>query len=155
GAGRNAGTDHRAAAGGCRQGPARARHGSAPGTARHRSAGERHRALRAVHEGRPRALPHAGQEAKPADQGAIGIGRTSMRTRHGALIGAAFLLAFVAAGPTHAQDYPAKQVTFVLPFAAGGAIDLAARYLAQKLTDRLGKPFVVENKSGAGTVVGS
>jgi tripartite-type tricarboxylate transporter receptor subunit TctC len=60
-----------------------------------------------------------------------------------------------AAPPARAQDYPAKQVNFVLPFAPGGAIDLAARFLAQKLTDRLGKPFVVENRPGAGTVVGS
>ena len=65
------------------------------------------------------------------------------------------LLVFSALPPAQAQDYPAKQVTFVLPFAAGGAIDLAARYFAQKLTDRLGKPFVVENKPGAGTVVAS
>jgi tripartite-type tricarboxylate transporter receptor subunit TctC len=54
-----------------------------------------------------------------------------------------------------ARDYPVKQVTFVLPFAPGGAIDLAARYFAQRLTDRLGKPFVVENRPGAGTVVAS
>jgi tripartite-type tricarboxylate transporter receptor subunit TctC len=52
-----------------------------------------------------------------------------------------------------AQDYPARQVTFVLPFAPGGAIDLFARSLAQKLSDKLGKPFVVENRPGAGTVL--
>jgi len=46
-------------------------------------------------------------------------------------------------------------VTFVLPFTPGGAIDLCARFLAQQLTDRLGKPFVVENRPGAGTVVAS
>jgi len=56
------------------------------------------------------------------------------------------------AAPARAQDYPARQVTFVLPFAAGGAIDLAARLLAQKLTDRLGKTFI-ENRPGAGTVL--
>ena len=52
-----------------------------------------------------------------------------------------------------AQDWPARQVTLVLPFAPGGAIDIYARTYAQKLSDKLGKPFVVENRPGAGTVV--
>ena len=67
----------------------------------------------------------------------------------------ALLLPLAAAPSARAQDYPAKQVTFVLPFTPGGAIDLCARFLAQQLTDRLGKPFVVENRPGAGTVVAS
>ena len=52
-----------------------------------------------------------------------------------------------------AQDYPSRQVTLVLPFAPGGAIDIFARSFAQKLSDKFGKPFVVENRPGAGTVV--
>ena len=52
-----------------------------------------------------------------------------------------------------AQDWPTKQVTLVLPFAPGGAIDIFARAFAQKLSDKLGKPFVVENRPGAGTVL--
>jgi tripartite-type tricarboxylate transporter receptor subunit TctC len=52
-----------------------------------------------------------------------------------------------------AQDWPARQVTFVLPFAPGGAIDIYARAYAQKLSEKFGKPFVVENRPGAGTVV--
>jgi tripartite-type tricarboxylate transporter receptor subunit TctC len=67
----------------------------------------------------------------------------------------AVLLTIAASAGARAQDYPARQVTFVLPFAPGGAIDLLARYLGQKLGDRMGKPFVVENKPGAGTVVAS
>lgn len=62
-------------------------------------------------------------------------------------------LALLATSPAHAQDWPARQVTFVLPFAPGGAIDIFARAYAQKLSDKFGKPFVVENRPGAGTVL--
>src|SRR5262245_2389898 len=68
---------------------------------------------------------------------------------------AILLLVVTAAAPARAQDYPTRQVTVVVPFSAGGAIDLCARFLAQKLGDHLGKPFVVENRPGAGTVVAS
>jgi tripartite-type tricarboxylate transporter receptor subunit TctC len=55
--------------------------------------------------------------------------------------------------PARAQDYPARFVTMVSPYAAGGGADLLARVVAQKLTDRLGKSFVVENRLGAGGVI--
>ena len=51
-----------------------------------------------------------------------------------------------------AQDYPTRQVTLVVPLGAGGALDILARTLGAKLADRLGKPFVVENRTGGGTV---
>jgi tripartite-type tricarboxylate transporter receptor subunit TctC len=54
-----------------------------------------------------------------------------------------------------AQDYPNRQVTLVVPYAAGGGLDVFARQLAQRLSDRLGKPFVVENRTGAGTTIGT
>src|SRR5258705_7986480 len=52
----------------------------------------------------------------------------------------------------HAQDYPNRQVNFVVPFAPGGGTDILGRLVGQKLSDRFGKPFVVENRPGAGTV---
>jgi len=54
-----------------------------------------------------------------------------------------------------AQDYPARPVTIVVPYAAGGTLDTVARYLGKGLSERLGKPFLIENKTGAGTVIGS
>jgi tripartite-type tricarboxylate transporter receptor subunit TctC len=51
-----------------------------------------------------------------------------------------------------ASDYPSKPVTFVVPFAPGGVTSLFARLLGQKLEQRLGKPFVVDNRPGGGGV---
>jgi tripartite-type tricarboxylate transporter receptor subunit TctC len=51
-----------------------------------------------------------------------------------------------------AADYPSRQVNFVVPFAPGGGTDILGRLFGQKLSDRFGKPFVVENRPGAGTV---
>jgi tripartite-type tricarboxylate transporter receptor subunit TctC len=49
-------------------------------------------------------------------------------------------------------DYPNRQVNLVVPFAPGGGTDILGRLIGQKLSDRFGKPFVVENRPGAGTV---
>ena len=63
------------------------------------------------------------------------------------------LLLAAPAPATFAEDYPARTVTIVNPFAPGGGTDLLARMVAGKLEQRLGKTFVVENKTGAGSII--
>lgn len=65
-----------------------------------------------------------------------------------AIVGAAALAA-IAPSAT-AQTYPTKPVRVIVQFPPGGAPDLVARIISQRLTDRLGQPFVVENQTGAG-----
>jgi tripartite-type tricarboxylate transporter receptor subunit TctC len=61
----------------------------------------------------------------------------------------------LAVAPLKAEDaYPSRQVTVIVPFSAGGTADIFARMVANHLQAKLGKPFVVENVSGAGSIVG-
>ncbi len=68
------------------------------------------------------------------------------------LVGAATAL---LAQPAAAQDWPARATTIVVPFTAGGTADLFGRIFAQAMQEKYGKPFLVENKTGAGGTVGA
>ena len=63
-----------------------------------------------------------------------------------------FAAALAAAAGAQAEDYPARPITLVVPYAPGGSTDAIGRRIAQRLEQRLGKPVIVENRPGAGTV---
>ena len=55
---------------------------------------------------------------------------------------------------THAQPFPARAVRIIVPFTAGGGVDIVARTLAQKLSESMNQPFVIDNRAGAGGNIG-
>ena len=68
----------------------------------------------------------------------------------------ALLALFAAAAPVAAQDaYPSKPITLVIPFPPGGSADILGRIIGKRLSDRLGQPVIMDNRPGAGTVLGA
>ena len=66
------------------------------------------------------------------------------------------LLLFGLAAPAHAQaDYPSRTVRIIVPSEPGGGTDISARILAEKLSQSMGQQFVVENRPGAGQMIGT
>jgi len=76
----------------------------------------------------------------------------NLRTLLGAAIGATILLHSAGA---LAQAWPAKPIRLMVPFPPGGSTDIVARIVAQKLSERLGQPIVIENRGGAGGTIGT
>ena len=71
------------------------------------------------------------------------------------LAGLVLVSAFAGAVSAAAEDYPTRPVTLIVPQPPGGGTDIIARIIANQLSIQLGQPFVVENRPGSGTVVGS
>jgi len=78
-----------------------------------------------------------------------------MQTRRTVLTSFALAAAFSNVGSAFAQTYPARPVRIVVPFPAGGTADILARLLGQWLSERLGQPFVIENRPGAAGNIGT
>jgi tripartite-type tricarboxylate transporter receptor subunit TctC len=76
-----------------------------------------------------------------------------LHRRHFLRVAGAAVAGLSASRTARAQDYPKHPVTIVVPFTPGGSTDILARLLGQKLEQRLGKSFVVENRPGAGTII--
>ena len=71
------------------------------------------------------------------------------------MIRVACLLALAIALPAHAADYPVKPVKWVVPYPPAGTTDVLARIVAQWLSEKMGQPFVIENRPGAGNNIGT
>src|SRR6202453_4349017 len=74
---------------------------------------------------------------------------------HGVAIAAGLVALALLPTPLWGQDYPTRPVSVIVAQPPGGGTDIIARIIAQQLSVQLGQPFVVENRAGAGTVVGT
>ena len=72
-----------------------------------------------------------------------------------AVAGIALAIAVAAPDASHAQTYPTKTVTLIVPSGPGGGTDTLARLIGAQLSKQLGQPFVIENRTGAGMLVGT
>ena len=92
----------------------------------------------------------------PQTSQAVKLQSQKRRTLVAALAGLLFIgTGIFLSQHAHAQNYPTRPVKIVVPFATGGPADNYARFIAQRLQDSLGQTFVVDNKPGAGSVIGT
>ncbi len=78
-----------------------------------------------------------------------------MNRRHFTLLGLSLAAAGVSARSVAAESFPSRPVTIIVPYVAGGATDILARAVAARLSERWGKPVLVDNKPGGGTSIGT
>src|SRR5258708_16598014 len=62
-------------------------------------------------------------------------------------------IAFIQSPSARADDYPSRPVTLIVPWAPAGAVDTVARIIAPKMSERLGKAVIIENRAGAGSTL--
>jgi tripartite-type tricarboxylate transporter receptor subunit TctC len=72
-----------------------------------------------------------------------------------ARVGALLLAGLLLSEAAHAETWPSRAVTVIVPFAPGGTTDIVGRLVGQAMSDRLGQPFVIENVGGAGGTLGA
>jgi tripartite-type tricarboxylate transporter receptor subunit TctC len=65
------------------------------------------------------------------------------------------IVALLATGASHAQDYPNRTIRFIVPFGAGGPTDVFTRAIAEELRKAFNQPYVLDNRPGAGTIIGT
>src|SRR5262245_33646249 len=84
-------------------------------------------------------------------------GRANKYQRYRAVITFIAIAALLTAAPpqAQAQDYPSKPITLIVPFTPGGSTSVIARAIADKLSEQLKQPIVIENRGGAGTTIGA
>src|SRR5437588_3150244 len=87
------------------------------------------------------------------------IGHHNIRRREipimngtGALLAAALV---VTSSAGHAQTYPSRPITLIIPFAAGGSNDMVGRVIGKKLSEAWAQPVVIDNRAGAGGMIGT
>jgi tripartite-type tricarboxylate transporter receptor subunit TctC len=92
---------------------------------------------------------------RSAFRAAVRDGTAVSRASRGGLAGLACGLALLAAAGAHAQTYPTRPIRIIVPLAPGGGTDLVTRVIAQKLSEQMGVSVIVDNRGGAGTVIGT
>src|SRR5204863_5254445 len=118
--------------------------------------GRHHRRKTRPRRGRPRASARPGtrRRARRGEARALPFrvkAGTSMT--HGVQRACAAFVCMLAATSALPQGYPARPIRMLVPFSAGGTVDIVARIVGAKLAADLGQPFVVENKAGAGGTI--
>ena len=85
------------------------------------------------------------------------MGNTIHRVRLASVtIGALFaIFIFFPLNAAKAEDYPSRLVTLIVPYPAGGGVDTLGRLIAQQLSAALGQQVIIENRPGAGAVIGT
>jgi tripartite-type tricarboxylate transporter receptor subunit TctC len=83
------------------------------------------------------------------------VDRFPLRVRNAWCAGLVAVSGAVVGVSAQAQDYPSKPVRIIVPFASGGSADVFGRFIAQRLQEAMGQSFVIDNRPGAGSVVGT